>query len=163
MYKQQYNGVDIRKAILLYEQIHSFRKVANIIGISKSTVHRWYTRFHRVLTTSKRRRKHRKQKRTLKYPKLLDDLKAMFDRCDLKFLSLEQIRKLLDYKPSLSTLASSLKRANISRRRFSQTIRVKGTISAERIDEFKNKYLTLPFESIVCIDETGFSNIGNVY
>jgi transposase len=162
MFRQQYNGSEIRKSILLYEKIQSFRKVANIVNISKSTIHRWYNRFHRVLLTSKKR-KMKKKKRKSKYPTLESDLKTIFARPDLKFLSLQQILHTLNYRPSLSTLAVALKNAKISRRRFSQTMKVKGNISIERINEFKEKYNSIPFESIICIDETGFSNIGNVY
>jgi transposase len=72
MFKQQYNGEKIRKAILLYEKIRSFRKVAYILNISKSSIHRWYNRFHKVLSPS--RPKYYKRKRKYKFETLIDDL-----------------------------------------------------------------------------------------
>jgi transposase len=76
---------------------------------------------------------------------------------------LHQIQKLLQYSPSLTSISTGLKKASISRRRFSYNIRVRGQANVERIEQFKEKFRSLPFDSILCIDETGFSNIGNVY
>ena len=124
MFKQQYNGDQIRKAILLYEKLKSFRKVAAILKISKSSIHRWYNRFHKVLSPTNR--KYNKRKRRYKFETLIDDLRVIFQTDKLKFITLEQIRRLLDYEPSLSTIAKMLKRAKISRRRFTNHVRIRG-------------------------------------
>ncbi len=112
MFVQQYDGSTIRKAILMYDNIRSFRKVAMIMNIGKTTVHRWYNRFNRVLSSSKRKKK-KKRTRKLKYPTLVDDLKTLFSApSKLKFISLSDIKsRLPDYFPSLSTLAKYLKKA----------------------------------------------------
>ena len=94
---------------------------------------------------------------------MIDDLRVIYQSDKLKFITLEQIRRILDYKPSLSTIAKMLKRAKISRRRFTNHVRIRGQVDQERIDKFKSDFVALDFESIVCIDETGFSNVGNSY
>jgi hypothetical protein len=89
------------------------------MNIGKTTVHRWYNRFNRVLASSKRKKK-QKRTRKLKYPTLVDDLKALFSApSKLKFISLSDIKsRLPDYFPSLSTLAG------VSRRRFTNFTKV---------------------------------------
>lgn len=162
MFKQQYSGKQVREAILLYENIKSFRKVASRLSISKSTIHRWYTRFHRVLHSAKRS-KYIKRTNRKKYPTLIDDLKSLFATNDLNYISLQQILQKLNYKPSLMQLSRSLRMAKISRRRFSAHVRIKGSVNLDKVKEFATTYNSLALDSIVCIDETGFSNVGNVY
>jgi|694.fasta_scaffold95454_2 transposase len=164
MFVQQYDGSTIRKAILMYDKMRSFRKVARIMNIGKTTVHRWYNRFNRVLSSSKRK-KTQKRTRKLKYPTLVDDLKALFSApSKLKFISLSDIKsRLPDYFPSLSTLAKYLKKAGVSRRRFTNFTKVRGEPDPQRIEDFKRTFLNLSKDSIICIDETGFSNIGNAF
>jgi transposase len=137
MFLQRFDGSTIRKAILMYEKIKSFRKVASIMNVGKSTIHRWYNRFHRVLSTSRRQKKH-KRRRKLKYPSLVNDLKAIFHGSSkLRFTSLTNIMVLLDYSPSLSTLSKYLKKAGVSRRRFTNFMKVRGEPDLQRIEVLK--------------------------
>lgn len=46
MFTKTYKASEIRKALDCYTRYNSFRKVSRMIGISKSTIHRWWNSFH---------------------------------------------------------------------------------------------------------------------
>lgn len=172
MFVQQYDGKKIRQAILMYNRIRSYRKVGEFLGIGKSTIHRWYNRFHMILNTNKRSNVRMKRKRWTKFPQLKEHLSALFQNIDtVKFMTLENIRQALpedNKRPSLSTLSMALrgKQVHVSRRRFGGVFRICGKESEERkqyIATFKQTFRSLPLNSIACLDETGFCNIGNAF
>lgn len=165
-FEQRYNGNIVRKCIQMYEKLQSFRKVANITGIGKSTIHRWYMRFSQLAynihsINKKKARKSRKKK----FPYIEEKVRELFDHPDLRFISKQDIIKQLDINPSISTIHNVLKRCRISRRRFEKTGNVScdktSDIFLTREQEFKTLFASLNNNEIICIDETGFCNIGN--
>ncbi len=94
-------------------------------------------------------------------------MRALFSApSKLKFISLSDIKsRLSNYSPSLSTLSKYLKKAGgrISRRKFTNFTKVRGEPDPQRIEDFKRTFLDRSKDSIICIDETGFSNIGNAF
>lgn len=165
---QQYNGKVVKDCIQKYESIKSFRKVAKLTGVGKSTINRWYIRFSKLAYNihSKNIKKKRKS-RKLKFTNIDENVKHLFDHSELRFISKKDIINKLDFfpPPSISTIHNVLKRCNISRRRFQKT----GTICCDkssdsflaREHEFRKLFISLNNNEIVCIDETGFCNIGN--
>ena len=114
MYNKTYLSSDIIKSLNLYEKVKSFRKASSICGISKSTIHRWWTSLH-----CKKRNKiqKRKTKKKSKFHKLKDSLQLMFSETYLKFYSLKQIRQSLNNikeKSSIATLHRYLKKTKVS-------------------------------------------------
>jgi putative transposase len=158
MFKQQYTGSVVRESIFLYQKLQSFRKVGIQMGIGKSTIHRWYNRFHRVFASAGRLTK-RRQRRS-KYNTLVQDLKKCFASEQLEHVTLKGIVSLLPYSPCITTVARYLRKANISRRRFGNLYKVKRH-NLEREEEYKSWFRQQTMETIICIDETGFSNVGN--
>lgn len=165
-FEKQYNGHVVKKCIQMYERFHSFRKVERMTGVGKSTIHRWYLKFGKLaynLRVSRKRkiRKTRKQK----YPDLEEKVSQLFECQNIKYLSKKDILSQLDIKPSISTIHNVLKRCKISRRRFDKTGKVccdkTSEAFLERENEFKESFLASNYDEIVCIDETGFCNIGN--
>ena len=83
----------------IYYKVRSFRKAAQISGISKSTICRWWNSLHSL---RKRHRLQRKKKtRKPKYKNLEDSVKNLFTSDTLKYFTLQKIRNNLDNKPSL--------------------------------------------------------------
>lgn len=148
----------------------SFRKSAMICGVSKSTIHRWWTSFYLLSIRNKmQRRKKRKRTRKAKYEGLRELLTTMFSLSDtLKFLSLKEVAFALrsSYKnkpPSLSWIRHVMKSCKISRRRF-QTTKVCPRSEQQLQDmyiHFRDVLHNISNEQIVCIDEVAFCNIGN--
>jgi transposase/DNA-binding transcriptional regulator YhcF (GntR family) len=168
-FEQQYNGKVVKDCIQKYEKIKSFRKVAKLTGVGKSTINRWYLRFSKLAYNihSINRKKKRKPRRR-KFPNIEENVKQLFDCSDLRFISKIDIVKQLDIyqtTPSISTIHNVLKRCNISRRRFQKI----GTVCCDKTSEtflerekaFTRLFSSLNDNEIVCIDESGFSNIGN--
>ena len=106
MFSFQYDGRVIRQAILLYTRIKSFRKVALLLDVGKSSVHRWYHSLHshRIISTRRKRRFTRKPK----FPGLIQELKELFLSDKLLFTTLQDIRYKLSCKPSLSCIRWAL-------------------------------------------------------
>ena len=58
----------------------------------------------------------------------------------------------------------ALKKAKISRRRFNNIQKIRGLTTEKTISrktDFVTTVAAIPLEEIVCLDETGFSNVGN--
>lgn len=170
MFTRIYEANEIRLSIKCYEQYKSYRKASDLTGISKSSIHRWYTKFHNILKIRSKFQKRKKRSVTkLKFPSLVDDLKRIFLASKtVRFISLQEILNNLKYqkKPSLSWICKVLKKIKISRRRFQKLHHVTG-VNIKSLDEkdliFANKIIHIRNEEIVCIDETGFCNIGNAF
>jgi hypothetical protein len=162
MFTKQYKGTDVRKALQTYDRVQSFRKASRMTGISKSTIHRWVCRFYTLFRSPKTRTKRPPRKR--KFPNLLRDIQALFHEHENAMFSLHQIQTMLSYcthKPSLSWIHHVLRLSRISRRRF-QNIRLQGNSPLEdRIKRFQEAFSSTPLDSILCLDEVGFSNCGN--
>ena len=163
MFSKIYNSIEIKKALDCYDKVHSFRKAAKITGISKSTIQRWHVTFYKMMTrTSKYQMKKRRCKRNLKYPTLVQEIKDLFSNLKTPYFTLKEISKIIT-GPSVSWIHKCLKQAKVSRRRF--TFLTKVASNQDKIDEkaqiFKEAMSHLSNDEIVCIDETGFCNIGN--
>ena len=166
MFRRIYNSLEIKKAIECYDRVKSYRVASLVTGISKSTIHRWYKTFHSlVVRQSIQKRKIKRRPRKPKYPKLAEQLNALFDSNKLKYHTLKSIQSQLSFcnLPSISWIRKSLSKSKISRRRF-VTSKV-CTPNLSRLSEltatFANVLETLSNDEIVCVDETGFCNIGN--
>lgn len=158
----------IRQALLSYAKHKSLRKTAADVGVGKSTVHRWWKSFH-LLTGIRNNHQKRKRRKTRKskYADIVQKLKDLFAQEGiLKYYTLSSIREALspDSRPSLSSLCMYLRRAGISRRRFSRTY-VCGRTDQDMLrltKEFADKLSMFRDDQVVCLDETGFCNIGYV-
>ena len=167
MFTSIYSRKSIIRAIFLYEQIQSYRKVALKTGISKSTVHRWCTKFHFMFAI--RKAKTKKQTRTRKYRNLNEDVKKLITaHSGIHYLSIYCIQTALlnecGYKtvPSLSSIRRSLKAIGISRRRLSSIVAIKGTGDrGDKMDTFKTIIEQIDDDEIMCLDETGFGTHNN--
>lgn len=168
MFSRIYSSLEIKKAIECYDRVRSFRKASKLSGVSKSTIHRWYYSFHKFLLRPKyQARKRKRSPKHLKFPTLVHDLTALFSGHDsIKMFTLKDIQQRLELhkQPSISWIHECLKKARISRRRFSELSKVcarsQSEITAMK-KEFKDRISYLKDEEIVCLDETGFCNIGN--
>lgn len=167
MFTKVYKSFEIRNALDAYTKNKSFRKAAKCTGISKTTIHRWYHSFHFLLMNRNKIQKRKKKRRLkTKFPNLQVFLKSLFEDKTLRYYTLTIIQKLYkeENKPSVSWIAKTLKTLRISRRRFNITKVVSN--NQERymmqILQFNNRLQNLTNEQIVCIDETGFCNVGNV-
>lgn len=169
MFERLYTSSEIRKALDTYSRIRSFRKAQSICKIGKSTIQRWWHSFHSNIIRTKIQKKKSRRKRSPKYPNLLRDIRDLFQTPDLRFLTLSSIRFALpttngsDPLPSVSWIATTLKKARISRRRFVRTkVCPKSTDSLRDIyQQFKDNIVSLEDKEILCLDETAFSNLGN--
>lgn len=171
MFRQVYNAWEIRKAIDAYDRLGSFRKASLLTGISKSTIHRWYSSFSFIHRPSSRPRKKQCPRRNSKYAGILSSLQTMFQQAGpvMRFFSLHAIQSAIHnhfgttMKPSISWIHKTLKLARISRRR----IRDGGVCSRPSHDlaamtrNFAKQLSCLTDQEIVCLDETGFCNVGN--
>lgn len=163
MFSNIYNSIEIKKALDCYEKVNSFRIASKITGISKSTIQRWHVSFYKMMTrTSTFQIKKRTCRRSLKYPTLVQEIKDLFLNLKTPFFTLKEISKKI-LGPSISWIHKCLKKAKVSRRRF--TFLTKVASNQDKIDVkaqiFKEAMSHLSNDEIVCIDETGFSNIGN--
>lgn len=161
MYKKTYSSSDVIKSLNIYHKVRSFRKAAQISGVSKSTICRWWNSLHCL---RKRQRLQRKKKnRKPKYKNLEESIKNLFSSDSLKFFTLQEVREKLETKPSLSTIHRVLKNSKISRRKFETTkvcLKSKEEIK-ERYRDFDEQLKKLQDNEIVCVDETYLCNIGN--
>jgi transposase len=166
MFVRTFTSNEIRRAIDIYSKIKSFRKVAIITGIGKSTIHRWWTTFHTIVVRGKVQ-KNKKRKRKLKYPSIYHDLKGLFSTTRVKFFSLKSIQAALPYpnKPCLSWIFKALRTARISRRRFNDASVCPRSPDAllALYKNFKTSLDSFNDDEIICIDETSFCNVGNVH
>ena len=166
MFKRIYNSLEIKKAIECYDRLKSFRSASRSLGISKSTIHRWYKTFHSlVVRQSCQRKKLKRKPRRPKYPTLIADLHNLFSSERLQYYSLASIQQNLTYtnKPSISWIRSCLSKSKISRRRFvtSKVCTPNSLRLSELTTAFSISLESLSNDEIICIDETGFCNIGN--
>jgi transposase len=162
MYKKTYPASVIIKCLSSYEKIKSFRKVAQIQGVSKSTIHRWWVSLHALRKRNRLQKK--KIKRKSKYQNLVMLLEQTFADETLKYFTLQQIKdKITETTPSLSTISRALKKAKISRRRFERS-KVCPRSTHDMITfytMFQKQLKTYRDDEIICIDETYLSNIGH--
>ena len=136
-------------------------------GISKSTVHRWCTKFHFMFAIRKGTTK--KKTRTRKYKTLnMDVRKLITAHSGIHYLSIYCIQIALvnecGYKtvPSLSSIRRSLKAIGVSRRRLSSIVAIKGTGDrGDKMDTFKTIIEQIDNNEIMCLDETGFGTHNN--
>ena len=168
MFIKVYTRNDVINAMNTYNTMHSFRKAAKHTGISKSTIHRWWSCPFSIGIRKKRDKKQKRKRINIKYPKLLDDIQNIFNIEELKYLSLQSIRKKLNYKkqPSISWLAMCLKRCVIGRRRLSKLYKVKGPnkdVLLEKTKAFIELIKDIPNDEIACLDEISFSNVANSF
>jgi len=165
MFKSSYSPSTIKKALLMYENYRSFRKVAYCFSISKSTLHRWWTYFHRFLSKPRIQKKKTKSPYVTKYNKLHLLIHNLFKARNTKhplrslgdFLNIFQNHGL---NPSIATIQRYLKKERISRR-YSNIFEV-NRYSQKQIRtawlEFYQRIRNIPNEHILCLDETSFSN-----
>jgi len=156
----------IREALASYQKHHSFRTAARSVGVGKSTLHRWWRSFHRLLgVRSRHQHKKARRARTPKYPGLVQQLQQLFaGESTLRYHTLRSIRSMLppDAQPSLSHLYRALRAARISRRRFiASKVCPRSADNMEQLTRtFAVQLALLADHEIVCIDETGFCNSG---
>lgn len=160
MFTKQYDGNIIRKAVSLYlSKKTTYRHVAEAIGVSKSSVHRWVQKLHHLILKPKKIKKTRKPK----FPTLISDVRTLFASSDqLTFSSLTDLQKSLPYKVSKSWLRIAIRKARVSRRRFT-TVKISGATKdpTHKIQAFKDFIQNVSLDQIVCVDETGFLNRAN--
>jgi len=153
----------IRKCITLYDSLRSFRKVSLLTGVSKSTIHRWWNSLASLVSCKKTSRSHKKRNcRPRKYCSLLQDIREVFTSTPC-IVSLTDVSRLLQYKPSISTLHRAFKKIGVLRSSIKQ--RIVSTSSehlAAKVHRFRQTFKDVTsIDEVVCIDETGFCNIGN--
>lgn len=168
MFIKVYNNQQVRGALDAYEKTKSFRKASGMTNISKSTIHRWWHSIHSLVHRTKRVQRRKVASR--KYKTLVNDLKALFaGDTKLRFTTLQAIQQALDessyskQRPSIASIQRCLKLAKVTRRRFTTT-----KVQPKEDHDMVAKYLEFTGlrsiykdEEIVCVDETGFVNIGS--
>lgn len=166
MFKKKYDVSIVKKSIEMYYKTKSFRKTATICNVSKTTVHRWWTTFHKLLfrqPIQKRKYKRRKEK----YCKLPLVLQTIFDTTTLEHKSLKSIQSSVlssnhyEKTPSLSWIHKNLKKAKISRRRFNTVAIINQRNYKEKLNAFCRQLQCYNDNEIVCVDETAFMNHNN--
>ena len=171
MFTQQYNGKIILRALELYQQLQSFRTVATRLNLSKSSVHRWYHNFSIFRRIGNRFQKKPKRRRKIKYPDIVFDIRQLFEtHKTLEILAINVLQEKLfekyGSKPSITTIRKALKQARISRRRFPTTFKLRNHSEAEHQEKVRifkeqmNESIT-SLDQIICLDKTGFCNVGN--
>ena len=167
MFVRVYTAPEIKNALDCYSRFKSFRKAAKRTNISKTTIHRWWHSFHTCFMRTKIQKRKKVKRNKMKYPKLVEFIKQLFDTVKLEYHTLSSIQnayRVVHYKkPSTSWIAKVLKQSKISRRRFPTTIMVSSNFSKfkDQFDNFKNTLDGLQNNEIVCVDETGFCSVGN--
>lgn len=167
MFTATYSPEKIREALATYHELKSFRKVALKIGASKSTIHRWWHSFHMLLGVRSRHQIRKKQRpRKRKFDGLVKRIQELFaNQNTLKYHTLQAIRSLLpdNMQPSISYLHTCLRYARVSRRRFMSTKVCARTSEDMRAitQDFGQQLAAFDDDEVICIDETGFCNIGN--
>jgi transposase len=168
MFKRVYTSKEIRNALDIYSRLKSFRKASLYTGLGKSTIHRWWNTFHSIILRPKIQKKC-KRTRTSKYPKIQEHIQSLFTSDKLSYCTIGSIQSKLKhhYKnpPSWSWIHKLLKKCRISRRRF-QTTKVYSRneeMMKNRYKEFEEMLKRFNDSEIVCLYETGFCNIGNIY
>lgn len=149
-------SLDTRKiAISCYLKVKSYRKTETLLGISKSTLQNWVTKYmdNQTLNLSKRKR----------IGKVSDDVKTyIFSHVkNNPFTTIMELKKLViskfSIKISSSTIFNILKSLNLSRKKitkklYNKSIHEKNT----KINEFKKTIKNIDKNQIISIDETYF-------
>lgn len=152
-----YSGLEVRKAIILYDKLRSFRKVAQKLNIGKSTIHRWWN------VLEKRVFKNRKKRCILprKFKTLDKDVLNIV--LGSSKTSILEIQKDLPYRVSISTIARSLKRQKIRAKKERCVVIPNPKKLLEKKEAFKNlvELENISIHQVVCLDEIGFSNLSN--
>ena len=167
MFKSVFSRKSIIESIFLYEKLKSYRKVARKMGISKSTIHRWCSKFHFMFAI--RKQKISRKQRCKKYKSLVDDLRQIFNaHNNMEYLSVHSIRTALTKRfhyldvPCLSSIRRAMKQLGISRRRLRSINAIKGNNDlAGKIDTFKTIIEGINNNEMMCLDETGFGTHNN--
>jgi transposase len=167
MFQRIYKSSDIKKGLDAYIKHQSFRKASKQCGFSKSTIHRWWNTFHSIMVRPKIIRKYKRQRKP-KYALLKQRIQQLFQsKTSLHYLSLQSIQQCLSTEysklPSISWLYHMIRKCKVSRRRFqnSKVCPRKPEDLRHQTAIFKSKIDRLKDNEIVCLDETGFCNIGN--
>jgi hypothetical protein len=155
-----YSSIVVKECIQLYGKLQSYRAVERETGVGKSTIQRWYTKLHCML---KRHPLTKRKTRNAKFTTLKKDLETVVGNPELVLLSLRDIIEYLKYTPSQSTVSRMLK--ILKRRR--RTMRFKAgnprtPTSVTTKKDFEQLISNIPLEEILCLDETGFCNEGNM-
>jgi transposase len=169
MFHRIYTSLEIKNAIECYDRVKSYRKAEKLTSISKSTIHRWYNTFHSLVVRSKQQLKKCRKTRKQKFPEIVQLIQEIFAETDkLTVFSLREIQCLLlnkGIKASISWIYKMVKKARISRRSFKETHKVCSNKPQhehyELMKKFKQVIDNLDDSHIVCVDETGFCNVGN--
>jgi transposase len=126
MFKKAYSVNDILRCLTTYNRVKSFRKAASIEKVGKSTINRWWLTFQNVLHRPKIQKRKKRPKSSTKFKGIIEHIKILFiGQQSLKYFSLKTISNslMLNYPnqkpPSISYVHKCLKKAKISRRRFS--------------------------------------------
>lgn len=124
MFVQKYNASTIKNVLNVYNETRSFRKTAIICNVSKTSAHRWWTKFHNLLNRPRMQKKTYKP-RTRKYPKLLNELKDIFETSTLNFRTLKSIQNTLkttyNTSPSVTWIHYSLKKVKSLKKEVQST------------------------------------------
>jgi transposase len=158
-----YSGRVIRECITLYDRFHSFRKVSLLTGVSKSSIHRWWNSLSSIVFCKKTHRRRKKRTcRPRKYTSLLQDIRSIFND-SVCIVSLTDVLRILPYKPSLATLHRAFKKIGIIRSPIKQKVVSNSPEKmSEKVARFQQTFKEISsIDEIVCLDETGFCNIGN--
>lgn len=168
MYTRTYRPSEVIEALNVYNTVHSFRVASKIVGISKSTIQRWWGSLRVVFKRQDRRKK--RKKRASIFPNLPLRITSMFaSSSSLRFRTLKEIQGVLhkdypeDKAPSISWIHRLLHTCRVSRRRFSiSKIASNDQLRMDLLNKaFDQAMSVLKDNEIVCIDETHLCNIGN--
>jgi transposase len=166
MFQGKYTCLQIVQALRLYCEHKSFRKVEAICKIGKSSIHRWSQTIGIIGYSKRKTRLGVRKKRFSKYYKIRGFISKLFSQDKTSIFSLAQIKGMVSSRfglsPSISCIRNILRELNIGRKAF-----VKGFISKDpnalkqQREDFLDRLKNISNDEIVCVDETGFCNIGN--
>ena len=167
MFQRKYTSLEIVRSLKLYCDVGSYRIASSKCNISKSSIQRWAKQIGGIgYAKTKRRIGKKAPKRKSKYHNVRTYVKELFQTQEVKYLAMHQIKEdvhsKFNFSPSLSCIRSILKDLKIGKKNFTKGIMTKDheTLYDERTS-FLNKLKHISNERIICVDETGFSNVGN--
>lgn len=156
---------DVRLALDAYTKLKSFRKVERSTGISKSTVHRWWSKF-RTLRLDVSRSSRRRKPRTRAFDHCVQTLEQIIEPKNFVTLQAiqEELRTVHDVVPSLSTIRRMLKALKIKRRVVNTKITNKNPDKlSEQIERFKDQIAGVGVDNVVSVDESCFCTHANKF
>ena len=149
-----YSVHSVIDAIKHYFRVFSFRKVACLTSIPKSTIHYWVVRFHFAIIKSRDKRNHF---RTTKIRKRQELIRGIQTELALQpFHTLSSLKFTLGTTLSLASISRAVNDAGFSRKKASWKV-VPKCLDSEK-HEFKNHIVRSirDGKTIVALDETGF-------